>query len=444
MIASTLAWAAPAAARTLELPNDLAREVVSETVPTAFAPGDLRAEDFVVTWVGEPLPGVQAGIVPGTLQWVRVAEVMLLPRGRLLVTGENVENARLTASAATQGAVAVAGQVAIELPLALLSGPRHRIEIVIVRGGQQFTGSLQVRFAPRRPATGPRVFFDPSCSRFALTADVATGPDDRWMLVGCRPVLVKDAAHATTAIDMLVYWDGAGPSVPVDGVGTPDVAPGLWALSVRGDPGQTQFGSGDSRVTLRYRTPARFRRGFIGAGVGGYAHLFALGADHSNSYAPLVTLYGSFFFTDTLRLVLFDATAIEAHVASDLGLYLHIEWFRFLDRRIGVNLLLGAHVLGFRSQGRRDDRYSVRFSTPQGLEATFTDAGPTGYNLTAGAFVYPNVAGRSYYNIWLRWGPARWFVELNYIDFTESVNADLQLRARSVGLTAGLPLLRFF
>jgi hypothetical protein len=445
LIAGALA-ADRAVAATLVLPSNVGAAIVSDEVPTALAPANFTVDDFTLDWVGEPLPDVTVRLEPGSLEWVRVADVLVLPRARLRVDARATEGGRVQASGVSQALTPEGANTAAALPVALLAGAPGAIEIVVRRDGLDLSGRLHVRFRPRPGVTAARALFDPSCSRFGVAAEALPGLapgrlaealPDTWLYVGCRLVRL-DGEPATSLLELVLYCDGADGTLSIDGVATPETAPGIWLLGLRAAPGHVDLASGDRRVRLDYRVAERFHRGALGIGVGPYLHLFDYADVRQEAWAPLITVYGSVLLSDKLRLILFDATAVEKHTASDLGVYLHIEWFRFLDRRVSAHLVLGGHVLGF----REGEAYHVRASAPQGIELIALDAFARGWNLTAGAFVYPKVAGRLYYNAWLRWGPGAWFVEANYIEFVEPIPPS-QLRARSVGLTLGLPLLRF-
>jgi hypothetical protein len=103
-----------------------------------------------------------------------------------------------------------------------------------------------------------------------------------------------------------------------------------------------------------------------------------------------------------------------------------------------MNLLLGANLLVY----ARHDSYTARVSAPQGLELITRDVLGRGKNVTLGAFIYPKINERSYYNMWLRWGSQEIFGEVNYIEWQEP-HADGATRSRALGLSFGAAVLRF-
>src|SRR4051812_40379634 len=76
------------AAVTQPLPPSLAFEALSETMPTAVEPAAYSAEDFTLEWDGPAIPGVSAGLQARSLEWVRVQDVLVMPRARVRLYAE--------------------------------------------------------------------------------------------------------------------------------------------------------------------------------------------------------------------------------------------------------------------------------------------------------------------------------------------------------------------
>ncbi len=418
----------------LSLPPSLAPETLSETVPTAFAPADFSAEDYAVEWEGSAPQGVRATLEPGSLMWVRVADVLVLPRARLVVSMEDavagtVSSAGFSQPMSSDGA----NRGSVRVPIALLSGEGNSIEVAVKRpGGAIDHGKLLVRF--RRASDRQLVFFDSSCSRFGLSAESAGKPAG-WAYVGCRLAETDGGEHRTSSLELYVYWDGIGDKLDIGGISTPSTSVGVWPIRLRANPGSLRLAAGDAETTLRYHVAENLHRGHIGFGLGPYMFTFQGLADNVSSGALLATVYGSYFVTEAMRVVAFDATSLNGQLYTDFGVYLSSEYVRTLDKRIAVNLLLGGHVVGFSTGGQ----YYFRLGAPQGVEVVFTDFLKTGCNGSLGAFIYPEIDDKAYYNVWLRWGTSRFFGELNYISFRESVD-DQPIYSRSVGISFGIPL----
>lgn len=436
-----------------ELPDSLVPLLLSETVPSAFSPNDFEASDFIVTWEGQnsaaglsaelPLKDIRFRIGKESLEWVRVADVFVLPRARLIVQAVGIEGGQLRSGGFTQSFRAPVGKGKIweaQLPIALISGPKNPITVTILRNGKELKGTLGVRFRPQERSASPRgesvrIYYDTTCSRFDVRTEGIKLPRDSWAYVGCRLVYSEGDQHRTGSLEVFVFWDGVGQSIQVDGVETPSTSVSVWPLRLRNQPGKVTLSSGSYQIQLRYFVPDRLRLGFIGMGIGPYQYTYNAGAQDINTVAPVLTLYGSYFITETMRLVMFDATSLHKKFFTDFGIYLLIEQVRTLDERFSLNFLLGAHGIGFRFL---EDTF-VRISAPQGVEVVFRDFLFRKYNASLGAFVYPPIQGRSYYNIWLRYGKSALFGEFNYISWREEV-VGYSLFNRSVGVTVGFPL----
>jgi hypothetical protein len=191
-------------------------------------------------------------------------------------------------------------------------------------------------------------------------------------------------------------------------------------------------------VKFYYQIPEELHNQGVSAGLGPYAFHFQGAGEEVRSWQGIATLYGSHFISDSMRIVEFGALTLEKHLSSDFGLYLYFEQFRFLDRRLAINLLIGGHAVGFKSLGK----FQLVTSLPQGFELVYTDAIKRGNNLTLGGFFYPPIAGNSYYNGWLRWGRI-WFAEINYIAW-QAESQGQSYSSESFGLSFGFPLFRYW
>ncbi len=438
---SFLALVTPASASIHSLSPSLAPDILSESVPLAFAPNDFTGDDFVIEWVGSAPEGVSVTLLSNGFEWVRVAEVLVLPRGRLRVVIDDATAGVVTHAGFTQHFVLdeASGRLEAQVPVALLSSEKNQIQVSFNRKGKIVQSSLRVRFSPRKKYPETKVYTDPSCSPFDVQAVQAELKDDSWALVGCRLVAAQGEEHRTSSLELFVFWDNAGEVIEVEGFPTTSTSVSVWPLRMRSKPGKVTLKSAGQALTLRYHTAERFNFGFIGAGIGPYVYTFTSPEKGVNTIAPLLTLYGSYFFSEGLRLVAFDAMPISRTFYTDFGVYLNMEYFLGLDRRFLMNLMLGGHMIAFKSLG--DMRFQI--GAPQGVEFIFRDFLGKNRNLAAGAFAQPKINEKVYYNLWLRWGSPALFGEFNYIALQENLGDHL-VYSRSVGFSLGFPLARFF
>lgn len=439
-LAALLCFSLPARADYHRLDESLADEVLSESVPTAFGQVAWTSADFSLKWIGEAPSGVTVRLGEKSFEWVRVSEVLVVPRAVLVadvvdVKGGSIQNAGFTQTLEMRPD----GNGHLEIPVALISGPKNPAILRLLRNGQVVEGRLEIEFTPRSPRPDDQVFRDPSCSPFRLQTESTQGRPDVWAYVGCRLVYQEGSRYRIASLEMFVFWNGVGQTVEIDGVPTSSTSVSVWALRLRQRPGQITFKSGEHRIKIKYGVADQLHLVSFAAGVGPYAYTFDSPTSSVHSIVPLVTIYGSYFLTEKLRVVAFSAIPIASKSYTDFGVYLNSEYFRTFDLRLVLNVMLGGHLLIFPS----DSGTAKNFGAPQGFELIYRDTFMKGFNLSAGAFIYPPIQDKAYYNAWVRYGNRGYFGEFNYLAWQEKVGG-LNYYTRSMGVSVGFPLARFF
>jgi hypothetical protein len=430
--------------------SSIPAEVLSETSPFAFPPNDFTAEDFSVVWQSEPLAGVAVTIGKESLEWVRTGEVFLLPRGRLLleVKGVSIEAAQVKNLGFAQPMAADGhGNFSAQIPIPLLSSQTgSSIEVQVKRNGKVEVGYLGVVFSPRKErlkaiSIDERVVTDANCSPSSVRPSSETQlASDQWAYVGCRYIMAWGDEYSVAGLDTFIYWAGAVGKVQADGIELVANPPGIFLLRLRSSPGVvTLRDEAGNQMRLTYKIPDRQRYGNIGFGLGPYLYQYQDRLESTQTVTPLLTLYGSVYFSELFRVVAFNATSFSPRWFSDTGIYLQTDNFRILDKRIQMKLLFGAQTRAFYTP---DGAQGV-FGGPQGFELIIPDFFAKGRNLTGGAFIYPLINGKKYINSWIRWGSNKVFGEINYIDWQEMVGGN-SVGSSSIGLTVGAPLFQFY
>ncbi|HUP58245.1 MAG TPA: hypothetical protein VM598_12380 [Bdellovibrionota bacterium] len=440
--AVALFWAAsPAFAAVMQpMPPSLAYEALSETFPTAFAPADYSTEDFTIEQVGRPIGGLKLELEPGSLEWVRVQDVLVLPRARVRVTYVGAAKAGSVSQAGfTQPLVAESeSRLTAEIPVALISGEKNEIRVTI---GE--TAAYRVRFSPRAASPRGLIGVDPSCSRYGVEAvSEKAGEKADWMYVGCRLIGVEGEKHRTSSLELFVLWEKPSADFAVDGHPLAPASASVWLLRLRSKPGTVRLAgsSGERGIEIKYGIPEQLKRGSLGVGIGPYSYHYQSSTEEVQSTVPIMTLYGSYQVHDTIRIAAFNATTFNHQLQTDTGLYINAEQFRTLDRRIGLSLMLGANLKGVRTD---EGDYLLLFGAPQGFELIFSDFLGKNRNLGAGAFIYPSISGNAYYNTWVRWGSPAFFGEINFISWEQTTQTRGRFYTRSFGVSIGFPLARF-
>lgn len=424
----------------LEIPSSLVQEILSETVPSAFPLDGIDAEDFYFEWENS-MPMVESAFVEkNSLQWVRVLDVIVLPRGLARVQFKSPVSVRVNYAGYSTGGEQLKS---VEFPVALFSHPENKISLRLEYQGKTYQSVLRLKYRALKSNDHSRIYIDTSCSRHGVKADWQAGADTKeaWVYVGCRLVITESDPHRKSTLEMFIFWErpGAVEGILIDGLSSHSILPSLFALRLNAVPGRTSLvpeaGPG---LDISYSLSERHYLGSLGLGLGPYLSEFNGEGQYDVGWSPLLTLYGSLFINESLRIVAFDATSISNRLWTDLGLYLSTENAKMFDQRMVFNLLFGGHVVGFHADGQ----VHVVPSFPQGFEFIYADAFKKGHNMSLGGFIYPEINGRSYYNLWWRWG-GKVFGEINYLAAKESFR-DQSVSSKSVGLTFGFPLARFW
>jgi hypothetical protein len=428
----------------LVLDSDISATVLSKSTTLVINPPEISEADYQIAWNGKPMDGVEAALVPESIQWVRTQDVLVLARARLHVKVRGTATGIVRNAGASQMLDQQKDSAHAEIPVALISGAAT--EITLQRPGEttETKGSFSLKFHSTKSAED-RVHIDASCSPYQMRADSIALTSNSWAFVGCRLVYTEGADHLIPSLEMFVYWEGVGQTLLMNGVSAPSTLPSLWQMRLRSEPGFAKLESSASSekqtLLLSYRLRPELHLGSFGFGIGPYNYRYstATGKENVQSAAAVLTLYGSVFFNHYMRTVLFSILPIHSKIFNDTGIYLMIEQARILDNRMSINFLLGGHGILFPYDGAN----YFRFSFPQGIEVVFRDLPFRRNNLMFGAFAYPFAGERSYYNIWLRWGMGPYFGEVNYIKWDEIVRSGTLVGAEMWGLSFGMPLMEF-
>ncbi|HEX7477164.1 MAG TPA: hypothetical protein VF331_05120 [Polyangiales bacterium] len=419
-----------------QLPRSLVVEMLAEPQPTAFAPGDFSTEDFTIERLGEGDASIEASLEAGSLEWARIARYLVLPRAVLLVRAKGAATGLVSYARSSQPMAAADGSAHAEVPIALIAGSQYPVHVQVRRDGVLRSASFVLRFSPRKSQRA-QVLVDSSCSPYGVHVRRGAIPDDSWMYIGCSAVITSRGDHDSATLELYVLWEQAG-AITIEGVGATPVVDTLFTHQLAASPGATTFAASGKRVELVYRLPEPLHAGFLGMGFGPYYYRLQDDRATRTECVPLLTLYAGYSVNPTMRVVYFNATAVDRAGFIDQGIYLWLEQLRAIDDRLSMNLLLGANVLIY----SRHDQPLGRLSAPQGFELVFRDFLGRNRNLTAGAFLYPQIADRSYYNVWLRWGSGKFFGEINYIAWQEPHSGGAT-KSQSFGLSFGIPVARF-
>lgn len=424
------------------------RILLDDPFPNSDAPVALNPALY--RWRGiEKLPtGSKMEWDSDSVQWSRVDERLILPRARVKIDIPGVDGAVVSVWGRTTPLVKSSqGFWSGEVSVPLVSGEASLLNVLLKKGVSETSYPLTLERVGGE--TLPLIGLDPSCSawhvgiveRVSVGHVPSTNPARRALVLGdCRVVRGASADGMVPALDLFLFVDGAGDELKMNGSTVKAVAPSLFRIRLfpQNEPVVLESTSGGS-YELRYRIPANLNRGFIGLGVGPYRYYLSAPAVDLNTTAAVLTLYGSYQLSDSTYFTAFNATAIHKRFFSDTGFYFKSESLRVLDRRVTLYVMLGANLMAFK------DGPAVRkkWGAPQGFEASYRDFLSPNRSLVVGAFVYPPIDGKSYYNAWIRYGSPSLFGEVNYLGVRNQFESD-SIYVRSLGFSIGFPLARFF
>lgn len=443
-LCSSVAFAADA------VPNHYV-ELLDDPFPSASAPFPLSVNDY--EWKGtEKLPtGSQVRWIPAEVQWTRISERLVLPRARVRVEVPGGEGAMISVHGRHLPLRREGGREADrwvgDIAVPLISSGGATLEIHHRRNSVTTKYPLTlVRSASSGSAD--LIGLDASCSpaHLELKRRPLNGRVDLSRAQSsvahahCRLVRNESDQGLSGTLDILFWIDGAGDRIRIDGNEIQAEAPSIFRVRLdAGTPTVTIDSATGESFLLTARVPHRVNRGFFGVGLGPYRYrLLAPDTDISTT-SGVVTVYGSYHMTESVRLTAFNATTLHRNFFTDTGFYVKSDSARFFDQRITVYLMLGANMVGFRYGGRT----RLKGGAPQGFEAMVHDFLRPNRALIFGAFIYPPIDGKSYYNTWIRYGGSAFFGEINYLSIRDRFD-ERPVASRSLGVSVGFPLARFF
>jgi len=432
------ACAASAHAQVGELPDSLARAALDAHKATAFAPAELDGADFTFDRLeGGDAFEMRVAVERGSVGFVRVTPHVVVPRGVANVEVPGALGGVVEHAGTTQPLTHRAGAAAAEIPVALLSDGAEPLIVRALFASGERRARFKVRFAPRAQHAG-LVMQDSSCSPWGIKVLSGSLPKDSFLHLGCRLIRTARDNDMGATLEIYALWDNAGRDVSLSGVRLSRTRGSLYVLRLSSTPGHLTLEARGHALTLSYFVPSSLPAAFLGAGVGPYHYLLRDGRLQADVVIPLVTVYGGYTFTPDVRIVYFNATALHRRGYADNGLYLWLEQARMVDERLSFNLLLGANALVYSHR----DRVEWRLTAPQGFELVYRDLFMRNRSGMLGAFLYPDLFDRSYYNVWLRWGSPELFGELNYIHWKQPHGSGVT-SSTSFGISFGMPIARF-
>ncbi len=393
-------------------------------------------EDYALEWVGTPIENVTFQFT-APVEWVRVLGRTAIPRARIFLSALEAQSASVSYGGKVTSLHSAPKGLSGSVWLLLLSDPAHTAEIQVLRGSRVLKGIFRVVHVPS--AIGPtKVITDTTCNPPALDAFVNDVGKRNWMYVICQYEHGPDEHGVNTSLLLNIVWPNVGQRIEINGIPVDSQALSFWQVRVASTETHVVLKHATTTVDLKYKIPPHWYSAFIAFGVGPYLYKFDDGINPFSALYPVPTIYGVYRLSDSKRLALFDMTTIAKKSVSDFGFYYVFDSLHAMDNRFTMNLMLGAHGLGF---GFKHLVY-IQPDFAQGAEFLFSDFLMKNKNISIGAFLYPKINGQYYYNFWLRWGEAQWFLELNYIAW-QRYTQEMLHNFEAVGFSVGVPIVSF-
>jgi hypothetical protein len=448
--ASSAALAIPYSAQVAD--SNLIDESLSDSLPLAFMPFALRTEDFKVE-VDNPeilKAKVEISLVANSVQWSRVEDMFVLPRSLLQVkTPVGVTGILRANVAVTPLLLKEDGSYWAQTLVSLVQTPLSELMLEINDHGRLIRSKM--RLVPVKSGIPGPIVFDVSCSRRPLEVTESHIPSGQWVYIACRPLEVAKEGSLAQTQEFYILWSGKSSPLVVNGQSLTSLnSEGLGLWEVMAPPGATTWNirhdlQGSEGFNLKSFASEEIHHGVFAVGLGPYNMYFNGGGQSYNGISELTSLYGSYLLSEFSRVIYFAEVAATPQLFSDYGLYIEFESSRILDRRLSFNLLLGIHGAAFFASSNYTGTnlsYNGHVDGPQGFELVYTDPHLPMQSISTGAFIEPSINVNSYYNVWLRWSFAKYFVEINYINWVQ--NLDQLYQSSATGITVGTPIFRFW
>jgi hypothetical protein len=307
------------------------------------------------------------------MQWVRLNEVLLMPRAKLKIdlvgTSQDFHLRYLNRSFLFQQK---GDRVYAEVWVSLFRPE----PIEIFQRGKMFE-VINVE-TTKKNAQASTTLIDYSCAPWHLEL---SGLENDYVSVGCK--MHRSGKIGSEVPQLEIYWTSSSYRL-LDLSSPPYVA--LVTTSEPISFTVTNHQQELKIVTITTKLPHRMPRLRLGFGLG--PHQFNSKAEERperREFTGSYFLYGNLYLAEGISLRAFNAYTKTSAMFNNAGLYYATDIAQLLDKRLTVTTLLGAQILTYDTV--RDQRYNEAIY-PQGGEFIWHHPfGLKNYRLTGGLFV---------------------------------------------------------
>ncbi len=357
-----------------------------------------------------------------SVQWIRLNEVLLMPRAKLRIQIPSTEPSfhikYLNKVFLLQS---YKGRATLDLWVSLF-----RAEPITIYKGADVFEVISVS-AEKSSKNKNTQLIDYSCAAWGVEVK---GLDDDYLSVGCQ--FHRSGKVGSEIPHLEILWSAASYRLA-------DNSPSPYYASItNSEPIEFEVINNKlekRKVTIVTKLPKRVKRLRVGFGLGPHQFKTMENKTTEDRWTGSYFLYSNLYLADGVSLRAFDAYTRQNATFNNAGLYYATEISKFFDNRFSFTTLIGAQILTYETPMGENFNEAI---FPQGGEIVWSHPfGLKNYRMTAGLFFDLSQA-HTYQNNWLRFGTST-FVEVNYIKWgRENTQAELW------GFSIGFPIFELF
>lgn len=364
-----------------------------------------------------------------SFDWVRVNELLLVPRARLKVkVSQEAKDLHLIYKQRLLNFQGLKNTAYTELFISLYE--KSPIEVFFK---QKLLATVYVM--PKK-AQQPKILIDYTCSRNSIEID---GLTHEHISIGCHTKRIGQFGKEKPMLE--VMWISPELEVVDDVSKVPYHAVFLNRQPVQVNV-RNRYTKEEKTITIKAKVPKRLHRMFTAYGFGPYAFNTKstnpetdLTLKKQEPMVPALFFYLNYKISDTASVRGFDAAVFKDSNFNNAGAYLGNDFGFALDNKLYFTTLIGMQYLYFKFDEDSDPVSEAIF--PQGIEFMYRHAfGITNYIVSGGIFL-STTDSIEYENAWIRWGKS-YFWELNLISWAKD-----DIEVKTWGVSLGFPFKGF-
>ena len=383
----------------------------------------LKLDAFLIKNSGRVF--LKAKLLDHSLQWVRLDQVLLVPRALLSISFSAEANQNYSFSYGNEKVIPLYDEASGSYRTTMFISLFESIPLKLFLDSEEVS---TLRVLPTSRASEASELIDYSCAPYEV---MISGVEDDLVSVGCKIQRTGRFGEEKPYLEVLftsasyrLKDDSAPPYIVV------------FNESGKASARLINHDGKEETLTIKAKVPKHLPRLRLAMGFGPYTLYTKNDGQRKNQIAPTVMLYGNLALNQSSSFRFFDSYSKNVSTFHNWGTYFAWDLARFCDERCQLTSLIGAQGVDFRFNS--NDRTDSDIIYPQGFEFVYMHPfGKLNYKLSYGMFTSLG-ADYDYQNLWLRYGKS-WFWELNFIEW------GFEDRSASMfGISVGFPLASFF